>query len=266
MDTIMGTPVFKVNRFSGTSLSDNIEMSIGTRVKQARKAAKLTQAELASRTGLKQSSISDLEVGKSQGTTFIASLAAALGVNPLWLETGKGQMTGAHLTVVQPDAPAFSNDSPFIQDAKPVRVGDEPNTVAVRMVTLKLRAGATGFEVEPDLMDGGEAHVPRSVVEQLGLHPIDLLAMRVRGQSMEPMMFEDDVIVINTRDKQPNSRELYAVNWNGEALIKMLVRRNGDWYLHSLNPDFEPVNVRSGQCSIVGRVVYQPGRVVTGRL
>lgn len=107
----MGTPVFKVNRFSGNELSDNIEMSIGSRVKLARKAAKLTQAELASRSGLKQSTISDLEVGKSQGTTYIASLATALGVNALWLETGKGQMTGPHLSVVEPDVPALSSDS-----------------------------------------------------------------------------------------------------------------------------------------------------------
>jgi SOS-response transcriptional repressor LexA len=83
---------------------------------------------------------------------------------------------------------------------------------------------------------------------------------------MEPMMFEDDVVVVNTADKQPLSREIYAVNFNGEALVKQLVKRNNDWFLYSVNPDFGPINVRSGQCSIVGRVVYQPGRVLTGRL
>lgn len=50
----------------------------------------MTQEELSKRSGLKQSSISDLEVGKSQGTTYLATLAAALGVNPMWLETGRG--------------------------------------------------------------------------------------------------------------------------------------------------------------------------------
>jgi SOS-response transcriptional repressor LexA len=83
---------------------------------------------------------------------------------------------------------------------------------------------------------------------------------------MEPMLFEDDVVVINTADTRPISRELYAVNFDGEACVKQLLHQGGQWYLHSLNPDFKPINMRSGQCSIVGRVVYQPGRVVTGRL
>ena len=147
-----------------------------------------------------------------------------------------------------------------------MRVGDEPDTVPIRRVTLKLHAGVTGFETEPDLEDGGVLHMPRAVIDAHELVPHQLLAIRVRGQSMEPMMFEDDVVVVNTADKAPVSREIYAVNFNGEALVKQLVRRNNEWFLHSVNPDFGPVNVRSGQCSIVGRVVYQPGRVLTGRL
>jgi transcriptional regulator with XRE-family HTH domain len=98
MSSIMGTPVKKVNRFSGSFPSDNIGMSIGTRVKEARKAAKLTQEELSKRSGLKQSTISDLEVGKSQGTTYLASLAAALGVNAMWLETGRGPREAGQAT------------------------------------------------------------------------------------------------------------------------------------------------------------------------
>jgi phage repressor protein C with HTH and peptisase S24 domain len=157
-------------------------------------------------------------------------------------------------------------DNPFLGDARRVRIGDEPDTVPVRRVTLKLHAGVTGFETEPDLEDGGVLHMPRAVIDAHKLVPHQLLAIRVRGQSMEPMMFEDDVVVVNTADKTPVSREIYAVNFNGEALVKQLVRRNKEWFLHSVNPDFGPINVRSGQCSIVGRVVYQPGRVLTGRL
>jgi phage repressor protein C with HTH and peptisase S24 domain len=266
MQPIIGTPILQVNRNSDCLLFDNIGMSIGSRIKEARTQAKLSQKALAQKVGMSQSSLSELETGESSGTTLIASFAAALGVNALWLETGKGPVTGPHLSVVQPGETSFSDDSPFIDDATPVRVGDEPNTVSVRMVTLRLRAGVSGFEVEPDLVDGGQSSVPLKVIDELNLDPQHLLALRVRGTSMEPMMFEDDVVIINTADRKPLNRELYALNWNGEALIKMLVHRNQDWYLYSMNPDNGPINVRSGQCSVVGRVVYQPGRVVTGRL
>lgn len=261
MDTIMGTPVFSVNRNSGLMLRDNIGMSIGSRVKQARKAAKMTQAELAARTGLNQSSISDLEVGKSQGTTFVASLASAMGVNPLWLETGKGSML-VESTVAAPD----TADDPFLKNQIAIRIGDEPATVPIRKVKLKLRAGVAGFATEPILEDGGVLHMPLSLIEQNQLVPHHLLAFHVKGCSMEPMLFEDDLVVIDTSDDQPRDRELYAVNFDGEACIKQLLKSGGQWYLNSLNPDFGKINVRSGQCNIVGRVVYQPGRMVTGRL
>lgn len=245
-------------------------MSIGSRIKEARKQAKLSQSALAQKVGMSQSALSELETGESSGTTLLASLAAALGVNALWLETGKGPALGTHLSVVPtatpPDEPAFASDSPFIEDAMPVSVGDEPNLVPVRMVTLKLRAGFSGFETEPDLVDGGQSSIPMDVLQKLRLDTNNLIALRVHGTSMEPLMFEDDVIIINTADRKPVSREVYAINWNGEACVKMLVHRGGSWYLHSINPDNGPVNVRSGQCSIVGRVVYQPGRVLTGRL
>lgn len=90
MRPIIGTPILDVNRNSNLNRSDNIGMTIGTRIREARKRAKLTQAQLASRVGMRQATLSELETGESAGTTLLASLAAALGVNALWLETGKG--------------------------------------------------------------------------------------------------------------------------------------------------------------------------------
>ena len=80
------------------------------------------------------------------------------------------------------------------------------------------------------------------------------------------MMFEDDWVVIDTSDTKLRSREVFAVNWNGEACVQQLVERGGQWYLSYMNPNFKHINTRSGQLGIVGRVVYQPGRQVTGRL
>lgn len=263
MEDIMGTPVFSVNRNSGLMLRDNIGMSIGARIKQARAAAKMSQIELATRSGLKQSTISDLEVGKSQGTTAVASLAAALGVSPLWLETGKGSMTATEPAKAQP---ATSEDDPFVKSTVSLRIGDEPKTVPIRKVKLKLRAGVAGYVTEPVLEDGGVLHMPLALIEENNLTPHHLLAFHVRGCSMEPMFFEDDLVVIDTSDTLPRDREIYALNFDGEACVKQLLKSGGQWYLNSLNPDYGKINIRSGQCEIVGRVMYQHGRMVTSRL
>jgi phage repressor protein C with HTH and peptisase S24 domain len=221
-----------------------------------------TQAEIARALNQSQQTVNNWE---ARGISKAGLLRAqsAIGCSATWLETGMPPMAMAGDEAV---LAAEQTEHPFLIDARGVRIGDEPDTVPIRRVTLKLHAGVTGFETEPDLEDGGVLHMPRAVVDAHKLVPHQLLAIRVRGRSMEPMMFEDDVVVVNTADKQPVSREIYAVNFNGEALVKQLVRRNKEWFLHSMNPDFGPINVRSGQCSIVGRVVYQPGRVLTGRL
>lgn len=136
----------------------------------------------------------------------------------------------------------------------------------VRRVRLRLRAGISGFEAEPATDGGDVVAVPAAEVSQLKVDPAALIALQVRDQGMEPMLFEDDWIVIDTSDTARRNGEVYAVNWNGEACVQQLVERGGQWYLNYLSPTFKPINVRSGQMNIVGRVVYQPGRIVTGRL
>lgn len=163
------------------------------------------------------------------------------------------------------------DDSPFIEPideigGQGVRAGVPGNLVAIPRIKLRLRAGVANFETEADLDGDGFMHVDQDLLNSMRLNSANLRAVRVRGPSMEPMMFEDDIVIIDLSDRKPINREVYAVNWNGEALIKQLVYRGNQWYLHSLNSDFGPVNVRSGECSIVARVVIQPTRALTGRL
>lgn len=141
-----------------------------------------------------------------------------------------------------------------------------PERTPIRRVRLQLRAGISGFDLEPDLTANGSLGIPNSVLRLIRSDPSHLVAVQVRDQGMEPMLFEDDWVVIDINDTTKRSREVFAVNWNGEACIASLIERGGQWYLSYVNPDFKPINVRSGQIDIVGRVVYQPGRILTGRL
>lgn len=70
-------------------------MSIGQRVREARKDAKLTQTQVAKKSGIKQSTVSDLERGVSASSSELVAIAMAVGVNPSWLQTGKGDKKAA---------------------------------------------------------------------------------------------------------------------------------------------------------------------------
>jgi transcriptional regulator with XRE-family HTH domain len=64
--------------------------TMASRLKTARTEAGLTQGELARRSGVQQQSISLIERGESQNTRYVVALARACGVEPTWLQTGRG--------------------------------------------------------------------------------------------------------------------------------------------------------------------------------
>lgn len=85
-------PIFNVNRENYPFLYENYGMSIGQRIREARKAAKLTQEYVAKKSGIKQPTLSDLERGESASSSELVAIAIALNVNPSWLQYGRGEM------------------------------------------------------------------------------------------------------------------------------------------------------------------------------
>jgi phage repressor protein C with HTH and peptisase S24 domain len=137
---------------------------------------------------------------------------------------------------------------------------DDPYSYKIQKIKLQLRAGVTGFQTLPEIHDGGTINLPKNWVDRKGFFPVALIAISVIGDSMEPRLFEGDVVVINTADRRMVDGEVYAVNYEGEAVIKRLVRERGEWWLFSDNPDqtrYRPRGCREGDCNIVGRVVWK---------
>lgn len=130
--------------------------------------------------------------------------------------------------------------------------------VQVPMVKLRLSAGVTGFQTEPEHHDGGTVGMRRDWVERKRLNPAKLIAILVKGESMEPTLYEDDIVVINTADKHPATGEVFAVNFNGEPVVKRMQKDGGRWWLASDNPDQRTYYRRACEgdgCLIIGRVV-----------
>jgi len=75
---------------------------IAERLKRAREAAGLTQPELAAKVGVSQGTIGNIETGLRKRPRDLLAIAAALRVDPHWLETGK----------TSPSLPAILNGAP----------------------------------------------------------------------------------------------------------------------------------------------------------
>lgn len=135
---------------------------------------------------------------------------------------------------------------------------EDPRLVQIPKVKLRLSAGISGFEVEPERFDGSTYTVTRSWIERHGYSRDKLLALLVRGESMETTLYDGDLVVINTAERTPIDGEVYAVNYEGEPVIKRLSRDAGRWWLTSDNKDqhrYYRKVCEGDSCIIVGKVV-----------
>lgn len=119
-----------------------------------------------------------------------------------------------------------------------VQLDNNPELPAVRRVAFKLCAGASGFGVEyVDENDDEPIVFRRHWFESRGLKPEKLFAVRVSNGSMQPGLWDGDTVVVNTADTNPKDGAVFAVNYEGEMVVKRLVRDEGRWWLKSDNPD-----------------------------
>jgi len=210
--------------------------------KSQRDNRKVTQSELADVAGVSRAAVTNwMKDDNGINALQARSLGDFLGVNAVWLETGE--------------------DRPLYSRPKPAEVNTE-NTddfVAIKRVDFKLSAGVTGFSIEYLNGDRAPIFFRKDWIEKRGFNPASLHALPITGQSMESSMYENDIVVVNIDDTNPTDGDVFVVNYEGEVVIKRMVRDSGNWYLSSDNPDKRrfPNKLCHEDCFIIGRVVYK---------
>lgn len=136
---------------------------------------------------------------------------------------------------------------------------NNPDFPTIRRVHFKLSAGATGFSVDYRGDMGPPIPFPKAWYERKGLTPSKLFATTVSNGSMEPGLFDGDTVVVNTAGTEPKDGCVFAVNYEGELVIKRLVRDDGQWWLSSDNPDQGryPRKVCHEGVVLIGQIVHK---------
>lgn len=211
---------------------ENERMEFKHRVKAARKFAGLKQGELAAKAGIKQASVSDMETGKSGSSSYTARIADACGVDPLWLETGQGDMrpkessaatdTGANVVPLQ------------VHEASIVALNEFHRVPLISWVA----AGAWSEAI--DLYEVGDAEVWMPCPDPIGPRGF---ALRVEGDSMTSpypgsesyphgtFIYVDPDVAHKSGD--PVIAKLPSSN---SATFKIFIEDAGKFYLKPLNP------------------------------
>lgn len=185
---------------------------------------------------------------KSIDIRYALNIERELGFSHIWLMTGDGDPRYAPLHSVSGLIPVHAAAS------------NDPEFVKIPLVKLKLSAGITGFHTEPEQRDGGTIGMRTSWVDRSRLNPEYLYAITVGGESMEPSLYDGDIVVINVADKKLVDGAVYAFNYEGEAVVKRLSRDAGQWWLTSDNTDqrrFHRKLCNGAHCLVIGRVVHK---------
>jgi len=229
-------------------------MTIASRLDEAMHEAGFpSQSALARASGIPQPTINRIlkAVGvKGPESSTVAALAAACNVSFNWLNEGIGPKARGN------DGTATATNFPH-QKVAIAEPGD-PNSYFIKKVKLQLRAGVTGFQTVPDIYDGDTVSLAKNWADRKGYNPKALIALTVAGESMEPNLYAGDVVIVNTADMEKKDGAVYAFNYDGEAVIKRLVKERGEWWLFSDNSDqarHRPKGCASVDCGIIGRVV-----------
>ncbi|WP_176451961.1 XRE family transcriptional regulator [Rhodoferax sp. TH121] len=193
-------------------------------------------------------------------------MAAFCGVTPGavsgWFATGRISKDKLLLVANRLDVSVedlISGTGDHEEPKRPIELSDNPDYPAIRRVSLKAQAGVTGYAVDYMNDDGPPIVFRKDWYTLHGYRPEKMMALRVAGESMVPSLYAGDLIVINSLQTEPKDGIAFVCIYEGEVVVKRLVRDSGQWWLTSDNADQRrhPRKACDDSTQIVGEVVYR---------
>jgi len=99
----------------------------------------------------------------------------------------------------------------------------------------------------------------------LGVAQKDLALISVKGDSMEPGLSNEDLILVDMRKNRVEDNAIYVLQFDGTLLVKRIQRKlDGSMHVMSDNPRYEAEVVsadRAADLHVLGRVVWSGRRM-----
>jgi SOS-response transcriptional repressor LexA len=231
----------------------------GTRLKQARQHARLTQKQLATLVGVSQGTLSELEkIG--YGSAYSYQIAMHCGVEPIWLTEGVGEMISSLNSTIKAAEKLYS---PYAADH--VHTAQQPRAdYNVTPIDLQARIPVISWVQAGAFCDMADANYENDAEEWIN-SPTKaggrVFALKVRGLSMhnpagKPSFSEGDIIYCDP-DRQAEHKSLVICRLDDqkEATFKRLLIEGDSKMLEALNPSWpERIIKINGNATICGVV------------
>ena len=208
--------------------------AFGARLRRRREKLGLRKQELASGIGVSLTTIQQYENGQLPKGEFAVRLARMLRCSLDWLLAGEG------------------NEDGRIQDC------DEARLVMVPMVEARLSAGCGSFETGDEVL---RHYAFRWDFLHRKGNPARMVLLRVSGDSMQPRIMHNDVVLVDQAQVTPIPGRIYAVGVEDMVYLKVVDARPGALILSSVNPEYPPIEACTTEdmadlVRIIGRAVW----------
>ena len=191
----------------------------------------------------------------------LASLSAMLGRNPSYLQ--QFVRKGSPRRLEENDRRRLAEffgvaESELGASSVPLRKTLSEDFIAVPRLPLDASAGPGALGSAEISLDS--FRFSRRWLREMGLEGADLSAIRVEGDSMEPVLHSGDEIFV---DRNKRAGEGVFVLRIGDALHVKQVQASGSdrMRLVSANEAYPPIELAREEIEIIGRVVWKGGRL-----
>lgn len=210
-------------------------------IRRAFEALKISsQNKLAILLGINRAGITQ---AKNKGTVpdkWILDLYRKYGINPDWIETGKGKM--------------------FIAERDGSVV--VPEYRSALHVKARLCAGDGSFEDDENIRDYWLFRADWLNNKGSASH---MILIDIYGTSMEPELKHGDTVMIDTSQQDILAGSIYAVGIEDTIMVKRIEKHPGKLVLRSDNKDYEPVYLSRNEMDgfrIIGKIVWISRNVI----
>ncbi|WP_165078108.1 MULTISPECIES: S24 family peptidase [unclassified Desulfovibrio] len=203
-----------------------------------------TQEAFAARIGIPKSSMSGYEKDINlPGADVISKICLKLDISSDWLLLGKGSMQGRAA-----EEPTRNLDAKVSPD----------DLIMIPMVEAILSAGTGSLETSDHMVR--EYAFRRDFIQRKG-NPANMVLMRVRGDSMQPEVMDNDIVLLDQSKTRPHPGPIFAVGIEDAIYLKRVDMLPGQVVLKSVNPDYAPIHIDMGedtadQFRVIGQVLW----------
>ena len=139
------------------------------------------------------------------------------------------------------------------------KLNDKSDIPFVDIPRFDIAASAGHGALAESEISTGHYAFNRAWLNSRGLNPATLTVIAVRGDSMEPELYDQDLILLDQSKKEPGDGDMYVVRYFDELFVKRIQKiPDRRFQLHSTNRLYESIEVKAfdnNDLTFIGKVV-----------